>query len=77
MLLPKEPFVLFQNRQETKDVYLIHLFFPFVSFKGHGILKRHSIKRNLGGAGNHQVIETTQGAEKIEVGMLLIHQSFY
>uniref|UniRef100_A0A8B9X4B1 Uncharacterized protein n=1 Tax=Bos mutus grunniens TaxID=30521 RepID=A0A8B9X4B1_BOSMU len=45
---------------------LIHLFFPFVSFKGHGILKRHSIKRNLGGAGNHQVIETTQGAEKIE-----------
>ena len=33
---------------------------------GHDMLKRHSIKGNLGEAGNHQVIEATQGAEKIE-----------
>ena len=33
---------------------------------GHDMLKRHSIKRNLRGAGNHQVIEATQGVEKIE-----------
>ena len=33
---------------------------------GHGVLKKHSIKRNLGGAGNYQVVEVTQGTEKIE-----------
>ena len=50
--------------KEQRMFILIHLFFPFVSFKGHGILKRHSIKRNLGGAGNHQVIEATPEGRK-------------
>ena len=67
----------FPKETRNQDVYLNTSFFPFVSFRGHGILKKHSIKRNLGGAGNYQVIEATQGAEKIEVGTLLIHQSCY
>ncbi|XP_044913909.1 cAMP-dependent protein kinase inhibitor beta isoform X3 [Felis catus] len=29
--------------------------------RGHGYTERHLIKRNLGEAGNHQVIEATQG----------------
>lgn len=56
-----------------RDVNLNKSFSPFVSFRGHRYTERHSIKRNLGEAGNHQVIEATQGAGKIEVGRLLIH----
>lgn len=65
----------FLKETRKEDVYLNTSFFPFVSFRGHGILKKHS--RNLGGAGSYQVIEATQGAEKTEVGTLLIHQSCY
>ncbi|XP_046530297.1 cAMP-dependent protein kinase inhibitor beta isoform X1 [Equus quagga] len=37
--------------------------------QSHGILKSHSIKRNLGEAGNHQVIEATRGRRHRDVAM--------
>uniref|UniRef100_A0ABI7XFE6 cAMP-dependent protein kinase inhibitor beta n=3 Tax=Felinae TaxID=338152 RepID=A0ABI7XFE6_FELCA len=36
---------------------------------GHGYTERHLIKRNLGEAGNHQVIEATQGRKDRNVAM--------
>lgn len=55
MSLPAELLVLFCK---TRNVYLNIFFFFFVSFRGHGILNRHSIKRNMGEAENCTILRS-------------------